>query len=36
MRFDVDTFDDYYKLSMKNISIEIKSEELIKIFGENR
>jgi spore coat polysaccharide biosynthesis protein SpsF len=36
MRFDVDTFDDYYKLSMKDISIETKSEELIKIFGENR
>lgn len=34
LKFDVDTFDDYYKLSMRDIKIDISSEELIKIFGE--
>lgn len=34
LRFDVDTVDDYYKLAMKDISIDVSSEELIKIFGE--
>ena len=36
LKFDVDTFDDYYKLSMKNININTTSLELIKIFGENK
>lgn len=36
MRFDVDTFDDYYKLSMKNFDINISSLELIKLFGEEK
>jgi spore coat polysaccharide biosynthesis protein SpsF len=34
MKFDVDTFDDYYKLAMKNLDINISSRELIKMFGE--
>jgi len=34
LRFDVDTFDDYYALAMKPIDIDISSEELIKHFGE--
>ena len=34
LKFDVDTFDDYYKLAMKDIHIDISSEDLIKIFGE--
>lgn len=34
MKFDVDTFEDYHKLAMKNFDIDIDSKELIKIFGE--
>ena len=34
MKFDVDTFDDYHKLAMKEFTIDISSQELIKIFGE--
>ena len=34
VKLDVDTFDDYYKLSMKNFDINTSSEELIKLFGE--
>ncbi len=36
LRFDVDTFDDYRNLAMKDISINTISGELIKIFGEKR
>jgi spore coat polysaccharide biosynthesis protein SpsF len=32
LRFDIDTFDDYKKLSMKNFDIDISSKELVKIF----
>jgi len=35
MKFDVDTFDDYSKLAMRDFSIDITSTELIKIFKEN-
>jgi len=34
MKFDVDTFDDYHKLAMKDFTIDVSSVELIKIFGE--
>lgn len=34
MKFDVDTFDDYHKLAMKEFTIDVSSQELIKIFGE--
>lgn len=34
MKFDVDTFEDYYKLAMKDFTIDVSSQELIKIFGE--
>ena len=34
VKLDVDTFDDYYKLAMKNFDINTSSEELIKLFGE--
>lgn len=36
LKFDVDTFDDYYHLAMKDIHIDISSIELIKIFGETK
>ena len=36
LKFDVDTFDDYHKLAMKDFSIDISSKELIKIFGEEK
>ena len=32
LRFDVDTFDDYYKLCMKDFDIDISSKELINLF----
>jgi len=35
MKFDVDTFDDYSKLAMRDFSIDITSTELINIFKEN-
>ena len=34
LKFDIDTFDDYYKLSMKDFDITINSKELIKLFKE--
>lgn len=34
MKFDVDTFDDYHKLAMRDFTIDVNSKELIKIFGE--
>lgn len=34
MRFDVDTFDDYEALCMKEFDIDISSKELIKLFME--
>jgi len=34
MRFDVDTFDDYQALCMKEFDIDVSSKELIKIFME--
>jgi len=34
LRFDIDTFDDYYKLSMKEINIDITSKKLIQICEE--
>lgn len=36
LKFDVDIFDDYYNLVMKDINIDTSSVELIKIFGENK
>lgn len=36
LRFDIDTFDDYYNLAIKNIDINTSSDELIKIFGEKK
>jgi spore coat polysaccharide biosynthesis protein SpsF len=33
LRFDVDTFQDYYYLSSKEFSIDISSKELIKLFN---
>jgi spore coat polysaccharide biosynthesis protein SpsF len=36
MKFDVDTFDDYHKLAMKDFTIDVSSKELIKIFGEEK
>ena len=35
MRFDVDTFDDYQKLCMKNFDINVSSQDLIKLFTEH-
>jgi len=35
LKFDVDIFDDYYKLAMKNFDINITSKELVKLFLEN-
>jgi len=34
LKFDVDTFDDYYKLAMKDFDINISSKELVKLFLE--
>lgn len=34
MKFDVDTFDDYHKLAIRDFTIDVSSKELIKIFGE--
>lgn len=36
MRFDIDTFDDYQNMCLKNINIDISSVELIKIFKESK
>lgn len=35
IRLDIDTFDDYYKLSMKNIKIDSTEKEIIQEFREN-
>jgi len=35
LKFDVDTFDDYSRLAMKDFDINISSTELINIFKEN-
>ena len=32
IKLDVDTFDDYYKLALKPINIDMSGEEIIKIF----
>lgn len=34
LKFDVDTFDDYYKLAMEDIDIEMASQEIVKLFLE--
>ena len=34
LKFDVDTFDDYYKLAMKEFDIDITSIELVKFFKD--
>jgi len=31
-KFDIDTFDDYYKLAMKEFDISINAKKLIKLF----
>jgi len=36
LKFDVDTFDDYHKLCMKDFDMDISSQELIKLFTENK
>jgi spore coat polysaccharide biosynthesis protein SpsF len=36
LRFDVDTFDDYYKLCMKDFDMNISSLDLIKLFTESK
>ncbi|MDN5098600.1 NTP transferase domain-containing protein [Aliarcobacter butzleri] len=36
MKFDIDTFDDYHKLAMKDFTMDVNSQELIKIFGEEK
>ena len=32
LKFDVDTFDDYYKLAMKELNINTTSKEVVKLF----
>jgi len=34
LKFDVDTFDDYYNLCMKEFDIDISSRDLVKLFME--
>ena len=34
LKFDIDTFDDYYKLAMKDFDISINAKKLIKLFKE--
>ena len=34
LKFDVDTFDDYYKLAMKELNTDITSKELVNLFLE--
>jgi spore coat polysaccharide biosynthesis protein SpsF len=36
MRFDIDTFDDYYRLATRPIYLEISSNNLIQIFKESK
>lgn len=33
LRFDIDTYEDYYKLSMKHYDVNITTRELIELFG---
>lgn len=35
LKFDVDTFDDYHKLCMKEFDTDISPQDLIKLFTEN-
>ena len=35
LRFDIDTFDDYHNLAMKDFDIDITSEELILLYIKN-
>lgn len=35
MRFDIDTFDDYQKLCMKELDINITSKQIIKLFKKD-
>lgn len=34
LKFDVDTFDDYYNLAMKDLDIDMTSQEIVKLFLE--
>lgn len=34
MKFDIDTFDDYYKLEIKDFDMDISSKELILLFKD--
>lgn len=36
LKFDVDTFDDYRQLCIKDFDINISSQDLIKLFMENK
>ena len=36
LKFDVDTFDDYYKLASKDFNIDITAKELVELFKENK
>ena len=36
IKLDVDTFDDYYKLALAPINIEMKADEIIKIFKDKK
>ena len=33
LKFDIDTFDDYYYLSQKYFDLDITAQELVKLFG---
>jgi len=35
MRFDIDTFDDYQKLCMKELDINITSKQIITLFKKD-
>lgn len=35
LKFDVDTFDDYYKLAMKELNIDMTSQKIVKLFLES-
>lgn len=35
LKFDVDTFDDYYRLAMKDLDVDITSKDLVKLFLEH-
>lgn len=36
LKFDIDTFDDYYKLSIKDFNLDDDSAKIIKIFSEKQ